>query len=430
MSTSELVLKLFLQLIVILIICRSAAFVGKRYFGQPAVVCEMVAGIILGPSLIGLFFPTFEHWLFPTERLLLNAGNSIPNPSMSILFALSQIGLVLYMFLVGMHFDLKVVRKKIKSPLIIAGMGIVFPFTLAIIAGIFVIPHLNFFNPNIPVFTKTLFFGLALSISAFPVLARILEDKAATQTHFGVLTLGSASLDDVFAWILLGFLMSTLNGNNLSSFIAILGTCFFIIVLFIIKKPLQKYLTNKDEDDLTSSKFGFILVLLFVAAWLTNNIGIYYVFGAFTLGLIIPRNGKIILQLQQYLSNFTKVVLLPVFFVYTGLNTQINLINSWDLCYALILILAIAIIGKGVGCCLGAKFAGENWSDSARIGILMNTRGLMELIFINIGLQKNIINHELFTILVIMAVVTTLMTSPLFNLFYNKKQPMEVSIQT
>ncbi|MBC1240783.1 cation:proton antiporter [Nostoc sp. 2RC] len=417
MSNFDLVIQLFLQLTVILVTCRIVTILGRRYLGQTDVVCEMIAGVMLGPSLLGLIAPNFQQWLFPKLPIITALGDKIPNPSMSILYAISQIGLAIYMFLIGLEFNTKLLKHHIKSAGLLSASGIITPFILGAIASFFLYQNGNFFQPKVVPWSAALYLGASMTITAFPMLARILYERGLAQTRFGTLALGAASVDDGVAWCLLAIVLASVKNSINIAILAIGGgICYILFAIFIGQRLLKVFtsMTKRDAGVSRQTLTLFLIVLMF-CAWFTDITGIYAIFGAFVLGAVTPR-GEFAQQIRQYTEFFTTSFLLPIFFVFSGLNTQIGLVNTPALWGITILIVAIAVIGKGIACMLAAKLAGENWRESAIIGTLMNARGLMELIILNIGLEQGIITPTLFTIMVIMAIVTTLMASPLVAL--------------
>jgi Kef-type K+ transport system membrane component KefB len=414
MSNFELVLKLLLQLATILCACRIISFLGRRYLGQTDVVCEMIAGVLLGPSLFGILAPEIQQWLFPKIPLLLENGSKIPNPSMSILFAMSQVGLVVYMFLIGLEFNTDLIKHRLRSASLVSSMGIMAPFILGAIAAVFLYPNGGLFAPGINPWTAALYLGASMSITAFPMLARMLYERGIAQTRMGTLALAAGSMDDAIAWCLLAIVLASVKSSANIAFLAIGGGVAYALVMVVIAKPRLKVFARWTQRDgeVTRQTLLFVLVALMLCAWFTDFIGIYAVFGSFILGTVMPR-GSFAQQVHAQTEVLTTSLLLPIFFVFSGLNTQIGLVNTPQLWLITAAIVVIAVLGKGIACMLAARAAGENWRDSATIGSLMNARGLMELIILNIGLEQKVITPTLFTIMVIMAIVTTLMTSPL-----------------
>ncbi|MEH2422768.1 MAG: cation:proton antiporter [Nostoc sp.] len=414
MSNFDLVIQLFLQLTVILATCRIVTILGRRYLGQTDVVCEMIAGVMLGPSLLGLIAPDFQQWLFPKLPIITSLGDKIPNPSMSILYAISQIGLVIYMFLIGLEFNTKLLKHHIKSASLLSAAGIITPFILGAIASFWFYHNGDFFQPKVMPWSAALYLGASMTITAFPMLARILYERGLAQTRFGTLALGAASVDDGVAWCLLAIVLASVKNSVSIAILAIGGGICYVLFAIFLGQPLLRAFTRMTKRDagVNRQTLTLMLIILMFCAWFTDVTGIYAIFGAFVLGAVTPR-GEFAQQIRQHTEFLTTSFLLPMFFVFSGLNTQIGLVNTPTLWGITLLIIAIAILGKGIACMLAAKLAGENWRESATIGALMNARGLMELIILNIGLEQGIITPTLFTIMVIMAVITTLMASPL-----------------
>ncbi|QSJ16952.1 cation:proton antiporter [Nostoc sp. UHCC 0702] len=414
MSNFELVLKLLLQLTIILVTCRLITVVGRRYLEQTDVVCEMIAGVMLGPSLFGLITPDLQQWLFPKAPILLATGEKIPNPSMSILFAISQIGLVIYMFLIGLEFNTNLIKQRLKSAGLVSAAGILAPFTLGGAAAFLLYGKAELFKQGVTPWAAALYLGASMSITAFPMLARMLYERGIAKTRFGTLALAAGSIDDATAWCLLAIVLASLKANTSIAVFAIGGGIGYVILSAFIARPALTIFTRMTKRDggVTIQTLTLVLIVLMFSSWFTDAVGIYAVFGAFILGTAMPR-GEFAEQVRSRTEYLTTSFLLPIFFVFSGLNTQIGLVNTPALWGITLLIIAIAILGKGIACMLAAKIAGENWRESATIGALMNARGLMELIILNIGLEQGIITPTLFTIMVIMAIVTTLMASPL-----------------
>jgi len=402
-SNFDLVLKLFLQLAVILAVCRVVGWLG-RFAGQAQVVSEMIAGVLLGPSLFRLIAPQAQQWLFPKA-------------SMPVLYAISQIGLVLYMFMVGLEFDTGLIRGRLRSAGLISASGIFVPFTLGVLLAFGTGRNAGLFTPRITLPIGALYLGAAMSITAFPVLARILDEKGISKTRIGTVSLAAGSLDDAAAWCLLAFILGMVQSDSSIAIAAIAGGTAYILAMVYLIKPLLARVFAQRALDVTTTTMMLIVVML--CSWAMDAIGIYAVFGAFICGTCMPR-GRFADSVREKFGLMTEALLVPVFFVYSGLNTQIALVNSVSLWSLAAVIIGIAIIGKGLACALAARASGEPWRESWTIGSLMNARGLMELIILNIGLEKGLITSTLFTIMVLMAIVTTVMTSPLFHWIYGR----------
>ncbi|WP_455498783.1 cation:proton antiporter [Coprobacter sp.] len=394
---------LLLQIIVILITVRlfSHAF---KYINQPGVIGEIVAGIALGPSLAGYFFPEFTAFIFPSE-------------SLHNLELFSQIGLVLFMFVIGMELDFGMLKNKMNETLVISHAGIVVPFFLGIITSYWV--YEVYASSHTPFLPFALFMGISMSITAFPVLARIVQERNMTKTPTGILALASAANDDVTAWCLLAVVIAIAKaGTVVSALFTILLTCIYILAMFFIIKPFLKKIGNlyANKEVINKSFVGFIFLILIASSMITEIIGIHALFGAFMAGVVMPGNMGFRKVMMEKVEDVAMIIFLPLFFAYTGLNTQIGLINSSELWIICLLFIFVSVAGKFGGCAIAARCVGETWKDSLVIGSLMNTRGLMELIALNIGREMGILPPEIFAILVIMALSTTFMTTPLLSM--------------
>jgi Kef-type K+ transport system membrane component KefB len=402
----------FLQAMVIMIVSRILSLLGRKIF-QPVVVCEMITGVLLGPSLLGAIFPELFNSLFPKD-------------SMNVIFTFAQLGLSLYMFTVGLEFDLNLFRKKSKQAITISAAGILIPFTLAAPITFFFLNSDDFFNTSLNIYFRWLFVGAAISITAFPMLARIIKECNLSETKIGTVVLSAAAGDDVLSWCFLAFITASIKGTFLSFLVTVLGGLAYAFFCFYVVAPIIGRLASRFgnvKNDFTEYFYVFILSLLMFGSWFTDKIGIYSVFGAFVLGLSLPK-GIYKHELDKMITPLTTFVLLPMFFVYSGLNARMDMIfESQTLLVAAVVIIG-SIIAKGIGCGLFAKFTGENIANSFAIGALMNARGLMELILLNIGLQNNIITVKTYTVFVLMAIVTTFMASPVF--FYMRSRGIKL----
>jgi Kef-type K+ transport system membrane component KefB len=409
MTPFDLSVLFFLQMAFILAVCRATAW-GFMKIGQSRVVSEMIAGVLMGPSLLGWVFPEFSAYLFPVE-------------SKAILFSVAQLGLVLYMFLIGVEFDVDLIRKRIRSAASISIAGIVAPFVLGGTLAYFIANDPALFAAKTSSLEAVLFMGAAMSITAFPMLARIIFEQGLSKTSIGTLALAAGSLDDVAAWCILAVVLASFQGNYGIALMAIGGGIGFAIVTLTLVRRFMRPLGDRVQTAgvMSPDILVFTLMLVMLGAWFTDFIQIYAVFGAFIMGIAMPR-GKFAEELHRMMYPLTVALLLPVFFVYSGLNTKIGLVNTPYLWGLTALVLLVAIAGKGVACYFAARFNGETHKESMAIGTLMNARGLMELIILNIGLQRGIIEPALFTIMVLMAVVTTLMATPIFERIYGKKE--------
>ncbi len=403
MSVFETSVLFFLQLAVILGFCR---IVGRlaAWLGQPQVVGEMIAGVMLGPSVFGALAPGWQAALFPAA-------------SKPVLFAVCQVGLAVYMFLVGVEFDAGLIRSRFRSAAAVSASGILAPFALGAAAAWLLAPHWPLFSEKTSIGEGMLFMGAAMSITAFPMLARIIYERGLTGTSLGTLALAAGSIDDAAAWCVLAIVLASFAGDPGVAVMAIGGGLAYVVVVRVAGAPLFKLLADRTEKQggMTHAMLGTTLSLVMLGAWFTDRIGIYAVFGAFILGVAVPK-GFFARELHKHLEKMTTAFLLPLFFIYSGLNTKIGLIVAPELLGVTLLLLFLAIAGKGVACAVAAWFHGEPPREALAIGALMNARGLMELIILNIGLERGVITPTLFTMMVVMAVVTTLMATPAFNL--------------
>lgn len=391
---------LLLQIISILVAVRIFSYLFK-YLGQPGVIGEIVAGIVLGPSVLGHFFPDTFHFLFDPESL-------VP------LNVISQIGLILFMFVIGMELDLGVVRKKFSETLTISHASIIVPFFMGVVLAYHVYPEFGARHASFIPFA--LFIGISVSITAFPVLARIIQERNLGKTPMGMLAIASAANNDVTAWCLLAAVIAVARAGNIGSALYTIAlTAVYIAIMFWLVKPFLRKIGeiyNKRET-VSKTLVAFIFLVLIVSSYLTEILGIHALFGAFLAGVIMPDNISFRRVMTEKVEDVALVLFLPLFFVFTGLRTEIGLLNTphlWAVCG---LFIAVSIAGKMIGATGSARLVGESWKDSLSIGVLMNTRGLMELIVLNIGYEMGIIPSSLFVIFVIMALFTTFMATPL-----------------
>ncbi len=427
MSTMELGVRMFLQLAVILATCRVVGWLGRRFLGQTQVVMEMVAGVLLGPSLLGWLAPALQRDLFP-DRVVLADGSAVAHPSMAILYALAQVGLVLYMFVIGLEFNPEHLRGKLRSAGLISASGIVVPFVLGGLLALAMLARRDLFTSAVTPFSAVLFIGSAMSITAFPMLARILYERGLANTRLGTVTLASGSIDDALAWCFLAVVIGTFNATPARAAVTIFGGLAYAVVMLWVGRPLLRRLERSflAGGRLSEGAFTAVLLVLIGGAYFTDRIGIYAVFGAFIAGAAMPK-GEFGRALTERIEVLTTSLFLPMFFVYSGLNTQLGLLNSPALWLLTGVVVLLAILGKGVACAMAARWSGESWRDAAIIGTLMNARGLMELILLNIGREHGLITPTLFTVLVMMAVVTTLMASPLYLLLIRTWRPPQAA---
>ena len=409
MNNVSLAVQFFLQIAVILLACRVVGAIAAR-FGQPQVVAEMITGVLLGPSLFGLLAPEWQQWLFPWDKAQKLRDTSC------YLFPASQLGLALYMFIVGMEFRMDIVAKRLKSSVAVSIAGMVTPFLLGAGLAWILFHHSELFPKKTSLMEAMLFLGASMCITAFPMLARIIHFKGLAGTTMGTVAIGAGAIDDATAWILLAVVLASFDQNIGHAIYNIGGAIGFVgIALLIIRPLLAKFSTLLIQDEkLTDAGLVIGIAMMSLGAWFTDLIGLHAVFGAFIMGASMPR-GIMVRDLCARIQPLAVALLLPLFFTYSGLNTKIGLLNTWYLWGMCLAVLVAAVMGKWLACTLAARATGISPRESMGIGILMNARGLMELIIINIGLQRGIISEGLFATLVIMAVVTTLMASPIFE---------------
>ena len=358
MAYHQLALQFFLQLTIILLACRALGSVMPR-IGQPRVIGEMIAGILLGPSLLGAFAPAVQLILFPPS-------------SLGVLAAVSQIGLVLYMFVVGMHLRMPLIRHAYRAALLISSAGVVVPFVLGAGLAYVLFTDGRFFASGVSTLHAMMYLGAAMSVTAFPVLARIIQERGIGGTALGTLALAAGSIGDMIAWILLGIVLAGVDQS-------------FNVVRFAAS---------------------------------------HAVFVAFVAGALVPR-GTVTTALTRRIEPLASHVLVPVFFAFSGMSTQLTLLWSTELLWLSLLVIAIASVGKAAGCWIAARLAGRPNHEALAIGALMNARGLMELIILNIGLERGLITPTLFTVMVMMTLVTTMAAGPLFEWTWRGSQDEE-----
>lgn len=409
---------LLIQILTIIFTARTFGFIFNK-LGQPTVIGEIIAGIFLGPSLMGMWFPQFSLNLFPQESL----GN---------LQLLSQIGLVLFMFVIGMELDIKVLKSKTVDALIISHIGIIVPYSLGL--GLSYYLYNEFAPQGVNFISFGLFMGIAMSIAAFPVMARIIQERNLSKTRLGTLAITCAASDDITAWCILAVVIAIVKAGTIAS--ALFTIAIVIVYLFIMIKLVQPFLKKFGEvyankESLSLNIIATIFGILLISSLATEILGIHALFGAFLAGAIMPPSFNFRRLVIEKIESVSLGLFLPLFFVFTGLRTEIGLLNSPHLIITTSLIVGVAIIGKFGGTMFAAKMVGNNWKDSLSIGAFLNTRGLMELVVINIGYDLGVLSPEIFAMMVLMALITTFMTGPsldLINYFY-KKEPGEVVIK-
>jgi K+:H+ antiporter len=373
-----------------------------RFIGQPPVIGEVVAGILLGPSLLGRVSPEAYTFLLPPTVA----------PSLGLL---SQLGVALYMFLIGVELDTDVLRGRIRATVSIAQAGMVLPFVMGAVLASFLYRELA--PAGVPFTHFALFMGVAMSITAFPVLARILADTGLSRTDLGRLALTCAAVGDVTAWCLLAFVVGVVQIGEGSAVLPSLLTLGYIALMFVVVRPaVVRWCRRLDAGDIDRDVIAAVLVAVLVSALVTEWIGIHAIFGAFLMGATIPHDSRLARVLEERIENVVTILLLPAFFAFAGMRTEIGLISSWGAWLTCGAIVVVATAGKLGGTVAAARLVGHGWRTATSLGVLMNTRGLMELIVLNVGLDLGVISPALFTMMVVMAIVTTMATTPVLRL--------------
>lgn len=399
---TDTLMHVLLALAVVIVTARAVGSLFA-YLGQPAVIGEVLAGILLGPSLLGRVAPAASAYLLPPQVA-------------PFLGVLSQVGVVLYMFLVGLELDTKLMRSRSHATVTISHASIVVPFLLGSTLALLLYPTLS--SSDVPFTVFALFCGVSMSVTAFPVLARILMDRGEHTSRLGVIALTCAAVDDVTAWCLLAFVVSVANtqvGGGLLT--AVLSLAYIGVMFFLVRPAVRKLVRIQEQrGEMTRGALAIIFVGMLLSALATEYIGIHAIFGAFALGALVPSDSRVARDLINKLGDVVIVLLLPAFFAYTGMRTKLDLVSGVDQWVLCVLITVVASVGKFGGSTLAARATGMRWGESASLGILMNTRGLMELVVLNIGLDLRVISPTLFAMLVIMALLTTMATTPVLNL--------------
>lgn len=390
---------LFLQIAVILVACKACSLL-MRWIGQPATIGEMIAGIVLGPSLLGALAPEISGWVFPPA-------------TKPVLHEIAEIGLTLYMFTVGLEFRTDLISRRIRSAFSVSLAGMAAPFLIGALLSGPLLQAGGFYGDGVSRGMAAVFTGAAMCVTAFPMLARIIRERGLSGTPTGTLALAAGSLDDVAAWILLAGVVGAVQGDIYQIAWTVLGALAYVVVCRTVVPRLFKNCDATEQR--LFERLGLLLVCLALGAWFTDQIRLFAVFGAFILGACVPR-GKLADYAIDKITPLTTLFLLPLFFTYSGLNTQIQLLNSaGDWLFTGLIVLG-AVAGKMGACYAASRLCGEDPNDSLTVASLMNARGLMELIMLNIGLKAGIISPRLFSAMILMAIVTTLMAAPFFEL--------------
>ncbi|MGQ3054718.1 MAG: cation:proton antiporter [Roseateles sp.] len=408
-SPADFSVHFFLQLAIILLACRIVGWAGRKFLAQPQVVGEMIAGVILGPSLFGLLAPETQAAIFPPEMK-------------NVLYTGAQLGVGLYMFLVGTTLRLDHFATKARSAIGVSVAGIAAPFFIAFLITPLLLNVPGLFAEGISTANATLFMGACIALTAFPMLARIINERGLAHTSLGTLSLTAGAFDDAVSWCVLALVLAAFGAGPGVAVLAIGGGALYAAFIMLFGRRLLAPLGRivEREGEMSMTVLGITMALFCLSAFVMDAVGIHAIFGGFILGAVMPR-GLFAAELKKKVEPLAVILLLPMFFTYSGLNTRLDMINSVELLLIALGVLAASVLAKFGACYLAARMTGEDNRTALGIGALMNSRGLMELIIINIGLQKGIIGPALFSMLVLMAVVTTMMASPLFELFYGRK---------
>jgi len=410
MTNFELALAFAQQLVIILIAAQVFGYLAK-FIGQPRVVGEMIAGVVLGPSLFGLFFPELQKSIFIAD-------------TMPILYIGAQIGVGLYMFLVGLEFNTQLFKQQARSAIGVSLAGMLVPFIVGALLCLWLLDKPGLFASNISYANAALFMGAAIAITAFPMLARIIYERKLAGTALGTLALAAGAIDDAAAWIVMAVVLASFGGGAMLAIKAAIGGSLYATFMLTKARSWLQPLADKVEESgvLTAPQLLLVIVLWAISAYSMEWVGLHAVFGGFLLGIAMPR-GKLTALIDARLNKITVFLLLPMFFTYSGLKTQLNVLASFEVMSIALVILAASIFAKGIACWAAARIGGADNRTAMAVGALMNARGLMELIIINIALKFGVIEQGLFSIMVLMAIVTTLMATPLFQLVYGRHMP-------
>lgn len=395
-------LLLLVQIVVILGLSRLATPIAAR-LGQPSVMAEMIAGLLLGPSLLGWVAPQVSSLLFPAA-------------SLHALSTIGQIGIVVFMFLVGWRLEIEMLKTIGHMALVTSVVSITVPFALG--SGVAMAAWYPYAPPGVALLPFALFMGSAMSMTAFPVLVRILTDQGLMRTRIGLLAITCAAFNDAAGWLILGAITTIVRAGGMADAGRVLvGLALYLIVMFGVARPLVARVAGRRGAAFgrSAGSLAIVLVVIVASAYTTDALGVHALFGAFLAGVVMPRDAEAERAFSEAVEPAIVTFLLPIFFAFSGLRTSVNLIAGPELWGQMALILAVAIVGKGVGSALGARATGATWADASLLGVLMNTRGLIELVVLNIGFDLGILSPVLFSMMVVMAVTTTLLTSPLVS---------------
>ncbi|MGW6377088.1 cation:proton antiporter [Rhodococcus sp. NPDC055112] len=408
----------FLQMTVIMVAYRLLWRVFRR-LGQVEVVAIMATGFLLGPSVLGAFWPSAQQWLFPTTVGV--GGTAVPHPTFTALYVVGQLGLVLYMFLVGTSFDTGIFTSHLRTAGVTATTGVVAPVLLGGATGFVLAGQGGYFTSKVTPWEAAIFLAAAVAITSFPVLAWIIQDAGLDRTRLGTMALSCAAFDDACAWILLAVVLASTEHNMSGAVVALVGGVGFVFVMVVVGRPLLRRLDDWAPsetlgDGLPVGPLAVILITTLACAWFTDLVGASSVFGAFLAGAVMPR-GRLLDTVRTRIGPLVSYLLLPAYFVFSGLNTQLGLILEPTVLIAAAAVMIAAFGGKFGAITLAARANGMSWWEASSMGSLANARGLMELVLVNIALTRGLITPALYTILAVMALVTTFAATPAFRLF-------------
>ena len=420
MGSHGAIFVLLVQVGLILAVSRAMGGLFRR-MRQPQVVGEMVAGIVLGPSLFGWLAPRVHKDLFPPD-------------SVALLNTLSQFGVIFFLFLIGLELDPRLLRSRGRSAFVVSVTSIAFPFVLGAGLTVFMFAWGGTFDPaQQRLLPAAVFMGAAMSVTAFPVLARILTERRLHRTELGAVAIACAAVDDVSAWVMLAFVVAIARaaGAAAATWTAMLSAVYVGAMFFLVKPFLHRLqLVYERQGRLTQTVVAVIFLMVLASAATTEWIGIHAMFGAFLIGFIMPKGTEFVRHLGEKLEDFTVVLLLPIFFAYAGLRTKLGLLSEPALWGQAVLVISVACLGKFGGSAVAARLTGMPWREASALGILMNTRGLVELVILTVGLQLGVISETVFTIMVMMALFTTFITTPLLQLVYPARLLLPVAEDT
>lgn len=401
---------LLLAQIAIILLCARVLGRAMRLIGQPKVVGEMVAGLMLGPSLLGWIAPDVSAALFPAA-------------SLGFLNALSQIGLLFFMFLVGLELDAKLIRGRGHAVLVASHASIVAPFFLGVVLALYLYPRLS--DDSVTFAGFALFMGAAMSVTAFPVLARILQERGLTRTRLGAIAIACAAVDDVSAWCILAAVVLIVRSSDATIPIPLMvgGSLLFVLVMLtVVRRALGRLEVTYERwgGKLSQDRIAAVVFLVLASGWITERLGVHAVFGAFLAGAVMPKGEAFVREFRDRFEDVMVVLFLPIFFAFTGLRASVALISG-DMWVYMALILLVAVAGKMAGCAFAARASGMSWRESWALGTLMNTRGLMAFVILNVGYDIGVISPALFSMMVLMALATTFMTTPVLEWIYPER---------